>query len=676
MSFQAITTEHIKAANQIMESFQVGNWTILTAQMQSGKTFTFLLVCSEMLRHNLIKSVIIFSGNAETDLRDQLKGKITGSDSEFYHAYIEYLMKIHLFEFRDASQIIQQIKAKITVVWGIELNKFRDHPENSLLIWEEAHFAQSLSQCPDKFLRRVGISADGDSAYLQAKNNFVLSVSATPFSELSDNIREEQNKTVVYLNPGNGYTSVKIIRDSGRLKSFSCFQEGLSRGLRTPHSSPKYAIVRMTIKNEETIKQIVSLNGWSFIIYDSIGDREEKDKTKAKELIKKGEEVWKNMVNAPEKDTVILIRGKCRMGKNLSKQHILFVMETAKNSMTDTVLQSLLGRVCGYSIGSDQIDVYLHEKIVNGYEIDRYIELIETIEETGTVPVIPKKANNLTTKMVSITNPIIPIAIKRDRHQFPSNNESEIKKDVYDAFLNHPERILNKNRNIILEEIREKYLSTWNENKSKLSANYLAKGKKTRGKDKALLIKNAFENNEAKYFGSGGGIDSEGTEIKIWVNKDIDELDTEIFYISAATKHIDNQLDERIPNTTKREVFAHRLEDGSEINCNGGMPKLLSPSTATDWRAMCDELSDFVEVSRDKAYFPGVISLGTNEEGQPNGIIVTDKVLKELSNGGRIFKIIRSMGATLKVTKSRGPIPKALKDANMIKLASITWSWN
>jgi hypothetical protein len=628
-----------------------------------------------MVRLNLIESVIIFSGNAETDLRDQLKAKVTGKDKDFEKAYRKFLrnkLREENFDGDEADEserIMENVLAKITVIWGTELNKFKEHPENSLLIWEEAHFAQSLSQCPDKFLRRVGISADGDSAYLQPKNNFVLSVSATPFSELSDNIHNTQNKATVYLKPGNSYNSIKMIRDCGRLKSFISFESGLTAALNTHRASPKYAIVRISNKNESKVISIINACGWAFVVFDSLD--------KSHEDAKRAIEVWKNMGTAPVRDTVILIRQKCRMGKNLNKQHVLFVMETAKSSNTDTVLQSLLGRVCGYSAGSDQIDVYLHKKIVDGGEISRYVQLIDVIDETGEVFILPKKANNLTTKRVSITNPIIPIAIKRDRNQFPSNDHrSDVINDVYDAFLNHPERILNKNRNIILEEIREKYLSTWNENKSKLKANYLAKGKKTRGKDKAIMIKNAFENNEAKYFGSGGGIDAEGIEIKIWVNKDIDELDTEIFYISAATMYNDNTIDKRIPKTTKREVFAHNLEDGSEIDCNGGMPKLLSPSTATDWTAMCDELSDFVEVSRDSAYFAGVISLGTNEDGQPNGIVVTDKVMKELSEGGRIFKTIKNMGATLKVTKSRGPIPKALKDKNMIKLVSITWSWN
>ena len=53
-------------------------WTTLLAQMQSGKTEAYLLVACEMLRISRVESVVVFSGNAETDLKDQLVGIISG----------------------------------------------------------------------------------------------------------------------------------------------------------------------------------------------------------------------------------------------------------------------------------------------------------------------------------------------------------------------------------------------------------------------------------------------------------------------------------------------------------------------------------------------------------------------------------------------------------------------
>ena len=100
------------------------------------------------------------------------------------------------------------------------------------------------------------------------------------------------------------------------------------------------------------------------------------------------------------------------MGKNLEKRHILFVMETSKNSHTDTVLQSLLGRVCGYSTGSDQIPVYLHKKIIKSGEIERYIIALEDIEQTGEFKMLPRKAHNIVPcEVIKSKHPIIPFQV-------------------------------------------------------------------------------------------------------------------------------------------------------------------------------------------------------------------------------------------------------------------------
>lgn len=61
MSYLSLTPEHIEAANKIVVSFTTGRWSILIAQMQSGKTFTFLLACAEMIRNNMISFFLLFS---------------------------------------------------------------------------------------------------------------------------------------------------------------------------------------------------------------------------------------------------------------------------------------------------------------------------------------------------------------------------------------------------------------------------------------------------------------------------------------------------------------------------------------------------------------------------------------------------------------------------------------
>ena len=667
MSFQTITREHIEAADKIITSYQCGfRWSILIAQMQSGKTFTFLLVCSELIRVGLIESVIIFSGNTEIDLKEQLVKKVTGEDEEFFESYQDYLEDIIQLNRESRRKIIRQIKEKITVIWGTELNKFKLKPEKTLFIWEEAHFAQNLNQCPDKFLTRVGISGNGDHECLEEKGNFVLTVSATPFSELSDNFHDHQDKKVVYLRPGTGYNSVKMIRDSGRLKGFTSVDDALPEALNKYHESPKYALVRMSKTNEDKLIAIIQANHWDFVIYDTLGKDEIGKKDKS--IIEKGERVWKNMKNAPEKDTVILLRGKCRMGKNLEKQHVLFVMETAKSSNTDTVLQSLLGRVCGYSTGSDKIDVYLHQKIVKSGEIDRYIKLVEGMDQSEEVRLIPRKARNLTGKRVETHSPIIPIRITRTNS---SNDRKDILFDVYNAFIYDTARIINKNSEEKLQEVSGTFVDAWNRGKKDLKVCYLKKKEGgTRTEKIANEIKEAYQNSIAKKFGSGCGIDSEGLEVNIWVSKkELQDPElTQYIYITAHVEKSENLHEDRIPKTTLNEVFAHTLEDGRIVHSNGSFKIELPIESSVNVSIMREYIMDFVFISRTHTKSRSVTSQWDDKDKEYKGILVDKEVETSLLPGGEIYNLVFEEGFELKLT----PSTKKTK-AGYKKYASISW---
>jgi hypothetical protein len=256
MSSNRFSEEQIVVASALVSDMSSNyeiRWTVLLAQMQSGKTEAYLLVACEMLRIGRVENVVVFSGNAETDLKDQLVEIVSGGNHKFWRKYERYMEEV-LGVDRDAAQdYIDTLKLKFQIVWGTELKKYSGPTREVLWIWEESHYAQTIGQCPDKFLRNIGISADGDFTDLEDKDNYVVSVSATPFSELSDAHHHVQNKAVSYMRPGAGYTSVKNIRDSGRLRQFESVAIGLTNALSLPHASPKYAIVRITNKNEEIV---------------------------------------------------------------------------------------------------------------------------------------------------------------------------------------------------------------------------------------------------------------------------------------------------------------------------------------------------------------------------------------------------------------------------------------
>jgi len=676
----AATTEKfsvqvMEAADRIINALLRGDvfWAILIAQMQSGKTETYLLACCEIVRRGFVEEVVIFSGNSETDLRDQLNKEVKSNDSLFMSKYMMYLFERGL-SFSEAIALPRQILAKICVVWGTELSKYEKTHTKTLFVWEEAHHAQSIHQCPDKFLTKIGISADGDSSVLEENGNFVISVSATPFSELSDLHHYRQSKKIVYLEPGVNnvtglpYNSVKLICENKRLISFTNLEDGLTSALRKEHTSRKYGIVRITNKNEDDVKRIIEENGWTWIVFDSLA------KGELKEL---GKRVWAGMDKEPERDTIILLRGKCRMGKNLVKKHILFVMETARNSKTDTVLQGLLGRVCGYAEGSELIDVYLHQKIIKSGEIKRYIDLIEGIRTEGTVNVIPTKAKNIAPGRVSKNEPIVPIRITRDRTRFPTNDRSHVVADVIDAFTNGV-RTENKNSDRVLEEVRCKLVTAFRQDKSRIRVGYLKEGKKIRNAVLASKLQTAFQQGTPDLFGSGCGIDTEGLEINIWCPSGVTGFNTEEFYVTA---HVvkQNLEDFMVPATTKREVFAHRLEDGTEVVANGGFVIPLSHGTADNVAEMLSELDLIIETcilltAKQKPCQRSVASCWDDLSKEFKGILVTPTVLHALEKDGSIWRHMQiRFNVTLDIKKSKGPTPKAIKEKGYIKLASISW---
>ena len=649
-------------------------WVTLLAQMQSGKTEAYLFVACEMYRRGRAKGIVIFSGNSETDLKKQLEKQVMNKGSKFWRKYGRYLREVDEINEEAVERFIDEMvpdepdienPLKFQIVWGSELKKYSGSEREMLWIWEESHHAQTVNQCPDKFLRNIGISANGEFDNLVKNDNHVISVSATPFSELSDNYHHLQGKKVVYMRPARSYVSVKQIRDSGRLRRFENIATGLNEALRLRvPGSPKYAIVRISQKNEESIKALVTGNGWNYVVYDSLTTGQAKDD---------GERVWKGMATAPAVDTVILLRGKCRMGKNLSKKHVCFVMETAKDSRTETVLQGLLGRACGYTEGSDTIIVYLHKKIIISGEIDRYIAMIDNFDLSGNINVMPKKGNNLSDVKVTLNDPIIPMKIARDRSISSTNDRSKILEDIYYAFNNNV-RISNGNLPRVYDEVREKILSAYNLDNRKLKVCSLDATKKTRGVDKANKLVKAYTQNQTLLLGSGCGIDSEGLEINIWSPKNIPGLSTDEFYITAHVKKAEGLLN-GVTHTTGREVFAHRLEDDAEVSGNGAFSIMLGKETATDLDQMKRELSDIVELSLSMHNATRKIaSCWDNKDKEYKGIIVTDEILESLAVGGEIYNhILRNHGVVLSIVKARGPVPVKLSKLGCLKIASVSW---
>jgi hypothetical protein len=396
-------------------------WTILFAEMQSGKTGTFLFVSFEMLIKKMVNKVIIFSGNRQIGLRTQTEVARNDFVVKFRrHLRMDADFRLLSEEERnDKLDELDEIVKKIDVVWGSDLKTEKDPKKHTLFVFEESHFAQNTGMQVDKFLTKMGISASGEEG-LEASGNYVLSVSATPISELSDRAHDSQTKGLVYLKPGPTYFGLSAMRELDKIRSYNVseWKQQLEKAIDQVEVDrqllcfgPQYALMRLTKKSSkktggacgggirrrrgdedddeedtdavEEAKAIARKHNWDIRFHDSIPHTEERKQINIK-----------NLNDVPERHTLVFFKGKCRMGEVVPKQHISFVMETSQNPNTDVVLQSFLGRMCGYKANRN-VMIYLSNKVIKSPEFAKYMKMTRDIAENKRITVLPCKARNI-----------------------------------------------------------------------------------------------------------------------------------------------------------------------------------------------------------------------------------------------------------------------------------------
>ena len=319
-----------------MNHFKTNQSVTLVAPMQSGKTTTYFSVATKALLKGIVKKIVIFSGNRETMLRDQTKERVSKNDS---------------------------LKEVTEVVWGPDLKKYNpDLFTNTLYIWDESHYGQSDDQEVDKFCAKCGICPSGMDSI---PGVYCLSVSATPFSEVIDVHEELSNKLVLFQKPSKCYFGIQHILEKGLLHSFVEYSSKMNELVEELSKSkvPKIGIFRLREdgkgENKLSILRRICDN---YNISCQLYDKDAYDETLTNAIETK-----------PIKSHVIVVKGKLKMGKTIQdKRHVLFCMETAKKSNSDTLLQGLMGRFCGYEDPdkglylNKEVKFYLHENNING----------------------------------------------------------------------------------------------------------------------------------------------------------------------------------------------------------------------------------------------------------------------------------------------------------------------
>ena len=291
-----------RTSRLVMRHFKRNSFVALVAPMQSGKTTTYSAVAKQALESGLVQQVVVFSGNRETMLRDQTK---------------------------------KRVKDFATVVWGPDLKHYiPNHYVPTLYIWDESHYGQSDDQEVDRFCARCGICPSGMDSI---PGVYCLSVSATPFSEVID--AENTNKLVIFQNTSKYYYGIANMLENGLIRTFTDYKDQMDKLVEAlSKTKSKVGLVRLREDKGENklvmLQSICDKYNLQLTLYDASSD---------------DDELTRAIETKPSKSHVVVVKGKLKMGKTIKdKRHVMFCMETAKSSNTDTLLQGLMGRFCGY----------------------------------------------------------------------------------------------------------------------------------------------------------------------------------------------------------------------------------------------------------------------------------------------------------------------------------------
>jgi hypothetical protein len=354
------------AARRVLRAFvHHHNQALLWAKMQSGKTGTYQVIITFLLACAIVDHAYILCGSAERTLHKQV---------------------IH-----DVSTHNARFRRKIDVLFRGDLDKHTEGTplrlHRTLIVVDESHMDQTKHMTLPRALDAVGLDLSGSAechAILQRYGAYILTVDATPYSEVCamkhidrDALREKDvsgsiHKTIIRLEPGEGYVGVKKLLRGGHIKSGGYISENREAFIRALKSIPgKYAIVRVTddkgsknsvLKNEKTMREICADLGFPVLRYTG----EHKDIAISADDSIPGRP---SFADKPATTTVVMVKGCLRAGKRVPKSHLGLVWVCSKTPNTDTLLQGLLGRCCGYYTKDATLpDVYISPVFLAGGE--------------------------------------------------------------------------------------------------------------------------------------------------------------------------------------------------------------------------------------------------------------------------------------------------------------------
>ena len=344
-----------EAANEIVAAYQRGAvWVTLVAQPGTGKTGTALAVMRQMAQHAAddiavaVADMFLCTGMSDIDWETQFSKNV-------------------LPTFRENICHRGNLKKQVPKLAAMK---------NGLIITDESHVAAGKEMTVSQTLGDAGLQS---IPALEERNMRGLDISATPEGVVKDLQKWGDKAAIVILKPSRSYKGFRTMLNENRIRdapSFKTYEELLAfftmLNTRYAATSKKYFAMRIG----ETKGQDVQCRAWIVRACNALGwavwNHNSMDRKTDIDL---------KMKNAPEKHTVIQVKGFWRASKRLERAHVGMTYEQIPSKRDTTVTsQGLAARLCdNYEYSGDQLNPELRPLIYcDKGAIEEYLNWFET----------------------------------------------------------------------------------------------------------------------------------------------------------------------------------------------------------------------------------------------------------------------------------------------------------
>lgn len=357
----------VTAASNIFRKFQDEEEVICCAEMQSGKTDvmkrviyvinTFPKLLSGIGITILSSRIYLILCISSINLKKQLKTKLPEISNNVFHL-------------DDVQKFIKDPYENRKLLTNMA--------DRSLIMFDECHCDCEIRQTVFKFRRILEINAKGNRT-----NYYKLGVSATPYEQVT----KKYPKVIMY--PDVNYYGLINMFESKPPRVFQAKELDNLRECKKLFNEIKigdfYYIVRLSGKKQ--ISETMMKN-----IETVFRNKKHRIDTYIYDMNHR-QNINEILDEEPEKPTVIYLKGKLRAGEYLNTEHVCMVHDCPHNKNTNTTVQSLIGRCCGYHKKKHNVKIYCdyekahqhYEWIKSNYKISKIPEDTKYIYSTGEV---------------------------------------------------------------------------------------------------------------------------------------------------------------------------------------------------------------------------------------------------------------------------------------------------